>query len=391
MANLIINHPAPCSTTTYNQQYRGGTINTLARQTSHKLININSCIREEQVPSLWPDCCPDAPPCSPDIPCNVCNRCCFLRQWNSTNFNVYLPETLDKVVRLTLSALEIPNTIYSISHINETNVFQINSLDNSGCCPTPPCPLENHIIEIPAGNYEISELVTVINNTIDACNICCIKAGYDKISGRFFFYTSDIDCSGNCCYELDFSLPNNDRNIKLNLGWMLGFRKRKYCCELYIEKHMVWSEPGSDINWPCKTYFDCSNTTLNDISNNLWPDGSLPYGYISEGIVDISGPRYLFLLVNDYNNNVTSKYINLTEGRASMSASNILARISMPYGKNEIGYDDTSDLIPKTREYFGPVTIEKLHIQIVDDLGRIVDLNNNDISLLLDFEYLYNL
>ena len=74
-----------------------------------------------------------------------------------------------------------------------------------------------------------------------------------------------------------------------------------------------------------------------------------------------------------------------------MPTSNILARISMPYGVNEIGYDDTSDLIPKTREYFGPVRIEKLHIQLVDEFGRIIDLNNNDFSLLLDFQCLYNL
>ena len=74
-----------------------------------------------------------------------------------------------------------------------------------------------------------------------------------------------------------------------------------------------------------------------------------------------------------------------------INVSNILAKISMPYGKYEIGYDDSSDFIPKTREYFGPVSVEKLHIQVVDELGRIVSFNNNDISILLDFECLYNL
>ena len=116
-----------------------------------------------------------------------------------------------------------------------------------------------------------------------------------------------------------------------------------------------------------------------------------PHGYIAEGVLDITGPKYLFLVINDFNNNVHNKYTSLVKSSISMPASNILARISMPYGVNEIGYDDTSDLIPKTREYFGPVRIEKLHIQLVDEFGRIVDLNNNDFSLLLDFQCLYNL
>ena len=36
----------------------------------------------------------------------------------------------------------------------------------------------------------------------------------------------------------------------------------------------------------------------------------MPRGYISEGIVDISGPKYLFLEVNDFNNNVNNIITN---------------------------------------------------------------------------------
>ena len=148
---------------------------------------------------------------------------------------------------------------------------------------------------------------------------------------------------------------------------------------------------NNDKNWPCRKYLSCPDNLVEISKNGLWPSGEFPYGFIAEGIVDISGPKFLFLLVNDFNNNVNTKYLSLSENGASISASNILARISLPYGKNEIGYDDSSDLIPKSREYFGPVTIEKLQIKLVDDLGRLVDLNKSEISLLLDFEYLYNL
>lgn len=382
MSNFIIQHPNTFSLPAYNEEYRAGKINSLARQTCHKLVNISSCVRQLQLPSIFRPCNNTNDYCT-DNTCGSCDNCCYLKKWSSTNFNVYLPETLDKVVKMSLSALEIPNTIYSISQYNQTNVFQI--IVNN----------ETFIIEIPAGNYEIDQLVTVINNIIQTCSITNIFAGYDSISGRFFFYSDD----SNVSFDLDFSLPNNDRNIKLNLGWMLGFRRRIYCySNSYILKDDVWNNPpivcsqNNDKNWPCRKYISCPSN-LDQIKTGIW-DGTisnLPYGYISEGIVDISGPKYIFLIINDFNNNVNCKYISLSEGGASISASNILARISLPYGKNEIGYDDSSDLIPKSREYFGPVTIEKLQIKLVDDLGRLVDLNKSEISLLLDFEYLYNL
>jgi hypothetical protein len=275
----------------------------------------------------------------------------------------------------------------------KTNVFQI--VTDYECIP----------VELPAGNYDIDKLVLVINNIFkkmhsdgSGCIDCSLQANYDYISGRFYFYSD-----ASCCVGLDFRVPGDDRDIKLNLGWLLGYRKAVYCCEEYVDKDQVWTLPNYDKVWPCRKYQECCDdisVTMDDIAPDVWVDeivdpdaGNLlwPHGYVAEGMVDITGPRYLFLIVNDFNNNVNNKYTSLISSAVNFSASNILARISMPYGKNEIGYDDTSDLIPKIREYFGPVSIEKLHIQVIDEMGRIVDFNNNDISLLLDFQCLYNL
>jgi len=196
-------------------------------------------------------------------------------------------------------------------------------------------------------------------------------------------------------FGLDFNIPNcSNRDIKLNLGWILGFRDAVYLSGDYIPKDDIWNYNTSDSHspWACRRYDDCSGVNLEDISANLWngPE-AWPHGFIAEGHLDLSKPKYLFLVVNDYNNNVNNKYSSLVMGSTDINTSNILAKIPMPYSKYEIGYDDASDSIPKTREYFGPVSIEKLHIQVVDELGRIVSFNNNDISILLDFECLYNL
>lgn len=47
-------------------------------------------------------------------------------------------------------------------------------------------------------------------------------------------------------------------------------------------------------------------------------------------------------------------------------------------------------LYPK-RIYFGPTNINKLHIKIYDEYGRILDVNNGDLSIELECEILYDL
>ena len=60
-----------------------------------------------------------------------------------------------------------------------------------------------------------------------------------------------------------------------------------------------------------------------------------------------------------------------------------------------IVYQSTSDpglttQLNRMREYFGPVDIQRLHIALYDEFGRIIDLNNMDWSITLAFELLYN-
>ena len=64
--------------------------------------------------------------------------------------------------------------------------------------------------------------------------------------------------------------------------------------------------------------------------------------------------------------------------------------------KAQVGiYQSSSDAgltsqVNRTREYFGPVDIQRLHVSLYDEFGRIIDLNNMDWSFSLTFEILYN-
>jgi hypothetical protein len=48
-------------------------------------------------------------------------------------------------------------------------------------------------------------------------------------------------------------------------------------------------------------------------------------------------------------------------------------------------------LITTPRQYFGPVDIQKLNIQLLDEYGRVIELNNMDYSFCLTFVSVYDL
>jgi hypothetical protein len=41
------------------------------------------------------------------------------------------------------------------------------------------------------------------------------------------------------------------------------------------------------------------------------------------------------------------------------------------------------------REYLGPVKIKRLNVRLLNKFGDIIDLNNSDFSLAIEFKILY--
>ena len=68
---------------------------------------------------------------------------------------------------------------------------------------------------------------------------------------------------------------------------------------------------------------------------------------------------------------------------------NILGKIAVTFPDSLI-LNNASDNIFRTREYYGPVKIKKLQISLLNKYGNIIDLLNNNYSLTLEFNILYN-
>jgi hypothetical protein len=133
-------------------------------------------------------------------------------------------------------------------------------------------------------------------------------------------------------------------NISSKLGWNLGFQKRQYL----------------------------NGTT-----------------YTVETIIEPSNIRYIYLMIDDFNNNVNSHFVN--PFNKSLMTSNILARIAMKSASFSILMENDFNMISEPRKYFGPVDIQKMKIQLVDEYGKILQMNNSDFSFCINLKMLYDL
>jgi len=144
-------------------------------------------------------------------------------------------------------------------------------------------------------------------------------------------------------------LTNED--IQRKLGWQLGFREEEY-----------FLDSGEEL--------------------------------ISEGICLITGPRYFYIAIDDGQKNAGNTFI--AAFNKSTLDKNIITRINCAYIMDDTAiYKPANDpglgvQLNKTREYFGPVNIERLHVSLIDEYGKILDLNNMDWSMTLLFESLYD-
>lgn len=319
----------------YVNNFVKGTINPIKQTTIRNTLNIDTRFRENYYGS------------------------------SSTNFQVDLPLKLSSVLTMELTAIEIPQTFMNISKQMGNNFFTI--IVNAGET------IEGGTIVLPTGSYLYSDLISFINNYIS-------NVFKDTVYLKYVFFTSNITnvltsgsfllgISGsgqtivginssyldvnkdkelfNFSLRFDLSLDENqdDTPLPLKLGWMLGFRNGAY------ENNSV---------------------------------------FVSEGLSNISGPQYVFLVVDDYNNNVNNGFYSAFTN--SLLNKNILARISLQQSNI---YNTTSEtnlsIICYPRQYFGPVDIQKINVQLLDEYGRVVNLNNMDFSFCLSFQTVYDI
>ena len=106
----------------------------------------------------------------------------------------------------------------------------------------------------------------------------------------------------------------------------------------------------------------------------------------SEGIFDNGSENYIYVIINDYQYN--TNHMNIVGFDKSVLNENVIAKVLFKNANTSFVLNDNNPL-SQVREYNGPVNISKLHIKLIDKFGNIINLNNMDIALTIQFEILY--
>jgi hypothetical protein len=265
----------------------------------------------------------------------------------------------------------MPITFYGISAASGNNYLYLSvnyNTINPADVPGSVYDLSRVII-VPDGNYNAADLIQSINLSLRPINSDNTYIYPDVIfsyiqlkldisitgsgSGKVTILPDATNASNNYAINinsitLDFTLGKNGLvdgvNIASKLGWNLGFQKRQY---------------------------------MNSKR------------YTGETIIEPSNTRYIYLVVDDYNNSVNNHFI--TVFNQSILNPNILARISLKGNYFSSFMENDFNLVTEPRKYFGPVDIQRLQVKLYDDTGRLLNMNYSDYSFCLRLEILYDL
>jgi len=280
---------------------------------------------------------------------------------HSSDVTIQLPIKFNKVVSMTLAALEFPVSFYNISNANGNNYIylSVSYTDASGA------PLvSDKVVVVPDGNYNAGDLLTKINGVLAPVNAAGSIIDPNDIFA-YIVFTLDVTTSGSGTgkvtlqprgvlgdritnilmdYTRDINGMIDNTDISTRFGWNLGFIKHVY-------------------------------------------DGNV--SYTADAVIDPASLRYIYLSIDDFCNSSHNHFINVFND--SIMNPNILARIAIKGSYFSLLMQNDFSIVTEPRTYFGPVDIQRLRIRIFDDRGRLINMNNADYSFCLSLKMLYDL
>ena len=342
---------------------------------------------------------------------------------SASNWSIDLPMAQYKVSSMRIASLELPISYYAIEMSKGNSTFLVRTkglefVPPAGAPPkaydlsnpSKPVPIAKPtdskdlawLVILPDGNYELEwQDLSGAEHIVRAMNVAiqnAIPGHYNDETGRFAaFYTyNDWLQKHTHAHTLDnyvvfdvnradgkgmFAPPQNttdledddvtdvtmffavDRggnrdlvtSLQLKLGWQLGFRVGSYSYPIHHSN----------------------------------------FSFVSESICFITGPHYMYLCVDDGNNNYGSSLIGCFA--ESTFNKNIMLRVNLAdaamQGAKIYSYIGLAGLAGswwRSRDYFGPVTISKLKFTLYDEYGRIINLNGMDWSMAIVFGTIYD-
>tara|TARA_A100001015_G_scaffold262310_1_gene308472 strand:+ start:5687 stop:6994 length:1308 start_codon:yes stop_codon:yes gene_type:complete len=245
----------------------------------------------------------------------------------TTDFDYIIPSEINNVVSMEITSLDMPSN--SWYHFNNLS-FTIGYNDGLEASVTVN------------GNYTASELVDDISNQLIGIGV--------PIPNSLDPNTQKMTFTNTTTFPVYITFSTEESSKKKSLGWLLGFRE------------MTYTIPESI-------------------------DGENPNSIESEGIIDTGANKYLYFCINDYQNNVNE--MNSICVANNLSNKHILGKILIPSSSNQGTTTTFKSSYSAKRNYNGPVNLKRLHVQLLDKHGDIIDLNQMDFGFTIQLELLY--
>lgn len=332
---------------------------------------------------------------------------------SSTQFDLTLSNPLKECIALELTSVSIPKTWYNVDSYIGTNVFWVNDVP----------------ITVESGYYSPQDLATALT---DAAQYPLTGVTYSNVTGKFTLsfinldpYVLDIsvvfwDRAGDYVTNTSFcsTLQVANSRIDYNLGYMMGFRSSGAISYAEISlgvspnnKGTITSNAVADLEGTKNLYVLVEDHNQNRLNSQILPMAQvqreiiLPNAYIPLDLSFVCVPNVETpFYYNDkpgvgltaaqlYAINAIAENKSVNKDRiVGPQQSNMLAVVpvssyDVEWGKNIVATG--SQLMTNKRSYFGPVSLNKLSVKLIDDLGNVVNLHGRDWSFTANAETLY--
>ena len=197
-------------------------------------------------------------------------------------------------------------------------------------------PSVRYSARIAAGNYTPSELAAAVTGALDDAGAGWVSLLYNAASCRFVFTSTNVPWS----IDTTAGGTNWDRPFDYGLGYYLGL-------------------PRGVI----------------DISGG---------GYVTPSCAVPGGDTYLFLKINDFDCVHQPVYYVTPTTAPSHHEFTALAKIRLRQDRNSVAYDDYAGQVLKEVVFQSPRDVSRLHVQLLDAYGQVVDLCSGEFSAALE-------
>jgi len=352
----------------YSVSYIKGDKNPVFRNTYKSLVNIDSCFKDTTSVS-------------------------------TSNFLSTLTFALSNVIEYSVYSVEIPYSWYFFSSSYGNTIMVVNDIT----------------ITLPDGNYTIDNLLSTLNNLL-SINLINLVLSVNTVNN---YITIENTGSVNCTVVF-YDINNTDFANSLsnvNLGWNLGFKIKMKKSEIVLTPNSsVVADSGYYIYGPKYLLLRVNEFALNrspsSLIGTMHKDNKCDYPrYLSRDLQRVqSGDNATSFQIVDNNlpKRLTKAKLHtinsILENRKSNTnplktviddSTDILIKIPIPNqdeilnSPNKVFSETGGFLTNFKREFFGKVNILKIKTELLDDKGRVIDLNNQDWSYSLLVNHLY--